>query len=277
MLCQTKLPGAPGTRQESAEDTQKEKSGKEKLKEKGVEREKHMHRDAQTNLRAMRSTDVDAIPPSRQEVESLPDQDITCTEEGMAYLESTLLTVPDVPYMADMLVGALFQISMLPGIKGSKINMNAVHTVAYVLAGLDTDDKAQAIAGAMVDQMAGQLDSLKERAEKVVDKAQVRLQEVANSMKVQMDSVASSLSEGMRAASQGMSENAAKLTVSSIKYTTKCLCHMHWLSPISLIIIGILPIIHSLYFSCFCTAEALWTPMDSFQLYSHLVRIRSAA
>ena len=68
-----------------------------------------------------------------------------------------------------------------------------------------------------------------------------------------------------------------KQVVSSIKYTAKCLCHMHWLSPISLIIIGILPIIHSLYFSCFCTAEALWTPMDSFQLYSHLVRIRSAA
>ena len=34
--------------------------------------------------------------------------------------------------------------------------------------------------------------------------------------------------------------------VSSIKYTTNCLCHMHWLSPISLIIIGILPIVHSL-------------------------------
>ena len=65
--------------------------------------------------------------------------------------------------------------------------------------------------------------------------------------------------------------------VSSIKYTTNCLCHMHWLSPISLIIIGILPIVHSLYSSCFCIAEALWTPMDSFQLYSHLVRIRSAA
>ena len=48
-------------------------------------------------------------------------------------------------------------------------------------------------------------------------------------------------------------------TVSSIKYTTNCLCYMHWLSPISLIFIGILPIIHSLYFSCFCTAEALWT------------------
>ena len=70
---------------------------------------------------------------------------------------------------------------------------------------------------------------------------------------------------------------ACSAPVSSIKYTTNCLCHMHWLSPNSLIIIGILPIVHSLYFSYFCIAEALWTPMDSFQLYSHLVRIRSAA
>ena len=45
--------------------------------------------------------------------------------------------------------------------------------------------------------------------------------------------------------------------VSSIKYTTNCLCYMHRLSFISLIFIGILPILHSLYFSCFCTAEAL--------------------
>ena len=163
----------------------------------------------------MRSTDVDAAPPSRQEVKLLPDQDITCTEKGMVYLESTLLTIPDVPYMVDKLVGALFQISMLPGIKGSKKNTNAVCTVAYVLVGLDTDVKAQAIAGAVVDQMVGQLDSLKERAEKV---AQVRLWEVANSMKVQMDSTASCLSEGMRATLQGMNENAAKLTEMAASY-----------------------------------------------------------
>ena len=52
---------------------------------------------------------------------------------------------------------------------------------------------------------------------------------------------------------------------------------MHWLSFIPLIFIGILPIVHSLCFSYFCTAEALWTLVASFQLYSHLVSIRSAA
>ena len=67
------------------------------------------------------------------------------------------------------------------------------------------------------------------------------------------------------------------VTVSSIKHTTHCLCYMHWLSFISLTFIGILPIVHSSYFSYFCTAEALWTFMDSLQLYSHLVRLRSAA
>ena len=66
-------------------------------------------------------------------------------------------------------------------------------------------------------------------------------------------------------------------SVSSIKYTTNCLCYMHWLSFISLRFIGILPIVYSLYFFCFCTAEALWIFMGSFQLYSHLVRLRSAA
>ena len=67
------------------------------------------------------------------------------------------------------------------------------------------------------------------------------------------------------------------VSVNSIKYTTYCLCYMHWLSFISLTFIGILPIVHSLYFSCFCTAEVLWPFMDSLQLYSHLVRLRSAA
>ena len=70
---------------------------------------------------------------------------------------------------------------------------------------------------------------------------------------------------------------ATGMCVSSIKYTTNYLCYMHWLSFISLTFIGILLIVHSLYFPCFCTAEALWTFMDSFQLYNHLVRIRSAA
>ena len=37
---------------ESVEDPQKEKLGKEKLKEKGAEREKHVHQDTQINPRA---------------------------------------------------------------------------------------------------------------------------------------------------------------------------------------------------------------------------------
>ena len=81
-------------------------------------------------------------------------------EEGMSYLESTLLTIPGVPYMMDTLVRALFQILMLPRIKGSKMKMNAVQAVAYILAGLDTNDKGQAIAEAVVDQMVGQLNLL---------------------------------------------------------------------------------------------------------------------
>ena len=75
----------------------------------------------------------------------------------MSYLESSMLTVLGVPFTIETLVGALFQISMLPGIKGSCANTNAVQAVAYVLAGLDMDKKASAIAEAVTDQITAQL------------------------------------------------------------------------------------------------------------------------
>jgi len=75
----------------------------------------------------------------------------------MSYLDSTLLTVPGVPFTVETLVGALFQISMLPGIKGSWTNTNAVRSVAYILAGLDMDEKAAAIAEVVADQLTDRM------------------------------------------------------------------------------------------------------------------------
>jgi hypothetical protein len=46
-----------------------------------------------------------------------PGQEIMNAMEGMRYLESTLLTIPDILYNVKVIMGALFQISMLPSIK----------------------------------------------------------------------------------------------------------------------------------------------------------------
>src|SRR6266481_225050 len=125
---------------EASDEGTKAKSGKErdKEKEKGKEREK----DKLPQREMTRTKRADAAVLNRKEVESLPDQDIMGMEEGMDFLESALLTIPGVPYTVEVLVGALFQMSMLLGIKGSKTNTNAVRVVAYVLVGLDMDYKA---------------------------------------------------------------------------------------------------------------------------------------
>ena len=135
---QNKPTGGPKPQPEALDEGMKAKSGKErdKEKEKGKEREK----DKLPQREMTRTKRVDAAVLSRKEVKSLPDQDITGTEEGMDFLELALLTVPGVK----VLVSTLFQMSMLPGIKGSKTNTNAMRVVAYVLAGLDMDYKMQA-------------------------------------------------------------------------------------------------------------------------------------
>src|SRR6266481_3481025 len=122
---------------EASDEGMKAKSGKErdKEKEKGKEREKD--KLPQREMTRMKRADAAAL--SRKEVKSLPDQDITGTEEGMDFLELALLTIPGLPYTAEVPVSALFQMSMLLGIKGSKTNTNAVRVVAYVLVGLNTD------------------------------------------------------------------------------------------------------------------------------------------
>src|SRR5882672_2137429 len=73
-------------------------------------------------VRTTRSTEGEGPSTGCKEIESHPGQEAE-------YLEATLLTVPGVPYTMDMLVSALFQISMLPGVKGSWANTNAVRVV----------------------------------------------------------------------------------------------------------------------------------------------------
>jgi len=68
--------------------------------------------------RAMRSSEAEG-QLGRKDIEALTGQDVTNASQGMTYLESTLLTVPGILYTAETIMGALFQISMLPGIKNS--------------------------------------------------------------------------------------------------------------------------------------------------------------
>ena len=172
---QSKLTGVMWPRAEAQDNAQKVRARKEKESEKEKEKEKQRQRENLNIPRLTRSTEADTPPLNRKDIEELPDQEITSTEGGMSYLDSTLLTVPGVPFTAETLVGALFQISMLPGIKGSWTNTNAVRSVAYILAGLDMDEKAAAIAEVVADQLTDRMREAESRAAAAVQEAQDQL------------------------------------------------------------------------------------------------------
>src|SRR5882672_8076776 len=113
-------------------------------------------------VRTMRSTEGEGPSVGRKEIESLPGQEVTDTVKGAEYLEATLLTVLGVPYTMDTLVSTLFQILMLPGVKGSRANTNAVWAVTFILAEIELEDKSKAIADVVVESLSGQLDSARQ-------------------------------------------------------------------------------------------------------------------
>ena len=89
--------------------------GREKEKEmdkekgKGKEKEKDKERITQRDPpRSTRSGKSEPPPLSWKGIKALPSQDIASTEEGMSYLELSMLTVPGVPFTIETLVGALF-------------------------------------------------------------------------------------------------------------------------------------------------------------------------
>ena len=167
---------------------------------------------------SMRSSKLEAPPLSRKGIEALPGQDITSMEEGMSYLESSTLTILGVPFTIETLVGALFQISMLPGIKGSCANTNAVQAVAYILAGLDTDEKASAIAEAVMDQITARLGEVGNKAVEVVQEAKEQLRGMIGNMAETMKAVTAGLAENLDKATRGISESAIKITESAVTY-----------------------------------------------------------
>src|SRR6266481_4898681 len=110
------------------------------------------------------------------------------------------------------------QTSLLPGIRGSRTNTNAVRSVAYVLAGLDTDDKVQDIVDAVTDQLAGQLDATRDKALQAVGAAQEKVQEVTVQLREQIDGASGRLAEDIKAVTKGLSNNTAKLKETTASY-----------------------------------------------------------
>jgi hypothetical protein len=101
----------PAKQKPEATSTQRTERERAKTKEK--------ENEASSSTRMMRRADAEGGRLSREEIETAPGQEIMNSKEGKQYLEYTLLTVPRIPYTAGELVSALFQTSMLPGIKAS--------------------------------------------------------------------------------------------------------------------------------------------------------------
>jgi hypothetical protein len=148
----------------------------------------------------------------------LVGQEIMDATDGVHYLESTLLTVPGTPYTAVELTGALFQISMLPGIKMSHVNKNAIRAIAFILSDLDMDKKVAAIAGTVMEKMDDQMKVLRDEAATITALATDKVTKITNTLKTQIAMIVESMSEGMRTVTQDMASTSAKLAEPTTSY-----------------------------------------------------------
>ena len=103
---------------------------------------------------------------------------------------------------------------MLPGIKSSRTNTNAVRAVAYMLAEVDLEVKAKVTA----KLIGNQREAAQAGAAKVTEEARARIGEVAAALKDQVGGVMKELEEGIKEATRGMSDLTDKLTASATRY-----------------------------------------------------------
>jgi len=75
----------------------------------------------------------------------------------MRYLKSRLIMVPVVPCTASELVGALFQVSVLPGIKNNRANSNAVRAVTFILVDLYVNFKVRELVSLVGEKVEEKL------------------------------------------------------------------------------------------------------------------------
>ena len=146
----------------------------------------HKAKDLINAPRATRGAEASGPLLSRAEIASLPGQDIMDANKGLSYLDANLLSVPDVPCSLESMTAALFQISMLPGIKSSQTNTSAVRAVVFILTSLETEAKARVTANLVMSKMEEQLASLSKRVEEVVSDAWEGLKEASSSLKGQL-------------------------------------------------------------------------------------------
>ena len=83
-------------------------------------------------------------------------------ESGLEYLELTQLVAPDTSCMVEALATALFQISMLPGVKNSHSSLNAIRVVMYLLMDSDPEVVSSVIANAVTSKIKVQVVTLRE-------------------------------------------------------------------------------------------------------------------
>jgi hypothetical protein len=147
-----------------------------------------------------------------------PGQEIKNSAEGMKYLESTLLMVPGTPYITGALASALFQISMLPGIKTSCANMNTVQVVAFMLLEINLEKKVNAITEAVMMKLDNQIKSLKDKTTAVTTAIRDKVTQIADTLKTQIATVVETTAEEIKTATQEMNDMSTKLAETTTKY-----------------------------------------------------------
>ena len=90
--------------------------------------------------------------------------------------------------------------------------------MAYILAGLDMDEEALAIAEAVMDQIAIQLGEVGTKAIEAVQEAQEQLRGMIGNMVETMKAAMAGLVEDLDKAMRGISESAVKITESAVTY-----------------------------------------------------------
>jgi hypothetical protein len=172
-MLQTKNP-VPTKQNPDAQPPPQTKSDKDK------EKRKDRRNKGESSTRTTRSTEIDRRRMSREEIEVMTWQEVTNAKEGKWYLESMLLTVPGTPYSVSKLSGALFQISMLAGIKTSWANVNTIHAIAYILTEIDMDKKTQSFADTMTGRLERQKQLLENEVKTITEQAAVKVTKITD-------------------------------------------------------------------------------------------------
>jgi hypothetical protein len=170
------------------------------------------------DTRNTKSTDAEGSQLSREEIELLPGQEVTDVIEGVKYLEFTLLTVPGIPYTAETMIGALLQISMLPGIKTNYTNVNTIHVAAFILSELNMEKKAQVIPEVIMEKLDVQLVAFNEEASAIMATIEEKTSEVTDTLKEQLTKTANKITEEIKTAMMGINETTKKLAETTSRY-----------------------------------------------------------